>query len=155
MLKRLSIDAEAWELLVSRRGVIFGRAMGRLDTMRLHAATLGQSWVRGVRSAERVYSALTTAPSRSFPTVVPNARLTRFCTGEFFRSRSAFDANCIIPDDQGALAQSAMCSAFAHSVVDANDGCPITTHDAPCMQDSAAYGRRFRLGAKDSIRHSV
>lgn len=56
LLKRLSIDAEAWELLVSRRGVIFGRAMGRLDAMRLHAATLGQSWVRGVRSAERVYS---------------------------------------------------------------------------------------------------
>ena len=45
ILKRLSIDAEAWELLVSRRAVIFGRAMGRLDAMRLHAATLGQSWV--------------------------------------------------------------------------------------------------------------
>ena len=57
ILKRLSIDAEAWELLVSRRGVIFGRAMGRLDAMRLHAATLGQSWVRGVRNAERIYSA--------------------------------------------------------------------------------------------------
>ena len=57
ILKRLSIDAEAWELLMSRRGVIFGRAMGRLDAMRLHAATLGQSWVRGVRNAERVYSA--------------------------------------------------------------------------------------------------
>ena len=28
ILKRLSIDAEAWELLISRRGVIFGRAMG-------------------------------------------------------------------------------------------------------------------------------
>jgi hypothetical protein len=57
ILKRLSIDAEAWEFLVSRRGVIFGRAMGRLDAMRLHAATLGQSWVHGVRNAERIYSA--------------------------------------------------------------------------------------------------
>ncbi len=57
ILKRLSIDAEAWELLISRRGLIFGRAMGRLDAMRLHAATLGQSWVRGVRNAERIYSA--------------------------------------------------------------------------------------------------
>lgn len=55
ILKRHSIDAEAWELLISRRGVIFGRAMGRLDAMRLHAATLGQSWVRGVRRAERVF----------------------------------------------------------------------------------------------------
>ena len=57
ILKRLNIDAEAWGLLVSRQGVIFGRAMGRLGAMRLHAATLGQSWVRGVREAERIYSA--------------------------------------------------------------------------------------------------
>jgi hypothetical protein len=33
------------------------RILGRLDAMRLHAATLGQSWVRGVRNAERIYSA--------------------------------------------------------------------------------------------------
>jgi REP element-mobilizing transposase RayT len=57
ILKRLNIDSEAWALLISRRGTMFGRAMGRLDTMRLHAATLGQSWVRGVRNAERLYSA--------------------------------------------------------------------------------------------------
>jgi putative transposase len=57
ILKRLNIDSEAWELLMSRRGTMLGRAMGRLDTMRLHAATLGQSWVRGVRTAERLYSA--------------------------------------------------------------------------------------------------
>jgi REP element-mobilizing transposase RayT len=56
ILKRLGIDSEAWELLISRRGTMFGRAMGRLDTMRLHAATLGQSWVRGVRTAERLYN---------------------------------------------------------------------------------------------------
>src|SRR5688572_20461050 len=30
ILKRLNIDAEAWKLMISRRGVIFGRAMGRL-----------------------------------------------------------------------------------------------------------------------------
>jgi hypothetical protein len=56
ILKRLHIDSDAWELLMSRRGTLFGRAMGRLDAMRLHAATLGQSWVRGVRNAERCYS---------------------------------------------------------------------------------------------------
>jgi REP element-mobilizing transposase RayT len=49
ILKRLNVDAYAWEVLMSRGGTVFGRAMGRLDTMRLHAATLGQSWVRGVR----------------------------------------------------------------------------------------------------------
>jgi hypothetical protein len=57
ILKQLGIDAEAWELLVARDGTIFGRAMGRLDAMRLHAATLGQAWVRSVRRSERIYSA--------------------------------------------------------------------------------------------------
>ena len=57
LLKRLNIDSDSWEVLMSRRGTVFGRAMGRLDTMRLHAATLGQSWVRGVRKAERIYPA--------------------------------------------------------------------------------------------------
>jgi REP element-mobilizing transposase RayT len=56
ILKRLNIDSEAWEILMSRRGIVFGRVMGRLDVMRLHATTLGQSWVRGVRNAERCYS---------------------------------------------------------------------------------------------------
>jgi REP element-mobilizing transposase RayT len=57
ILKRLNIDSESWGILMSRRGTVFGRAMGRLDTMRLHAATLGQSWVRGVRKAERIFTA--------------------------------------------------------------------------------------------------
>lgn len=57
ILKRLNIESDAWELLMTRRGTLFGRAMGRVDTMRLHAATLGQSWVRGLRSAQRVYHA--------------------------------------------------------------------------------------------------
>ena len=56
ILKRLGIEIGSWELLMSRRGTVFGRAMGKLDTMRLHAATLGQSWVRGVRRADRIYS---------------------------------------------------------------------------------------------------
>jgi REP element-mobilizing transposase RayT len=56
ILSRLGIDSDAWELLMSRRGTVFGRAMGKLDLMRLHAATLGQSWIRGVGSAERIYS---------------------------------------------------------------------------------------------------
>ena len=46
ILKRRSIDADAWELLISRRGFIVGRAMGRLDAMRLHAATLGRGMAR-------------------------------------------------------------------------------------------------------------
>jgi hypothetical protein len=33
----------------------FGRALGRLDHLRLHANTLGQAWVRGLRRAEALY----------------------------------------------------------------------------------------------------
>ena len=56
ILKRLNLDAESWEVLMTRRRTLFGRAMGKVDVMRLHAATLGQSWIRGVRSSERLYS---------------------------------------------------------------------------------------------------
>ena len=50
------IEIGSWELLMSHRGTVFGRAMGKLDAMRLQAATLGESWVRGVRQADRIYS---------------------------------------------------------------------------------------------------
>ena len=55
ILHRLGIEADSWELLMRHRGTLFGRAMGKLDVMRLHAATLGQSWVRGMRTAQRLY----------------------------------------------------------------------------------------------------
>jgi hypothetical protein len=53
---RLNIDADAWKAAMQPRGNVFGRAMGRLDHLRLHAQTLGQSWVRGLRKAERLYA---------------------------------------------------------------------------------------------------
>jgi REP element-mobilizing transposase RayT len=53
--ERLSIDAEAWSIAMTHRGNVFGRALGRLDRMRLHALTLGQSWIRGLRQSERLY----------------------------------------------------------------------------------------------------
>jgi REP element-mobilizing transposase RayT len=56
ILSRLGIESDSWELLMGRRDTVFGRAMGKLDVMRLHAATLGQSWVKGVRRAECIYS---------------------------------------------------------------------------------------------------
>jgi REP element-mobilizing transposase RayT len=55
ILQRLGIECGGWELLMSRGGTVFGRAMGKLGALRLHAATLGQSWVRGVGSAQRIY----------------------------------------------------------------------------------------------------
>jgi hypothetical protein len=57
IMDRLGIDAEAWRLAMRPRGNVFGRALGRLDHLRLHANTLGQSWVRGLRQAQVLYSA--------------------------------------------------------------------------------------------------
>jgi REP element-mobilizing transposase RayT len=56
IMARLNIDPDAWRLAMRPRGNVFGRALGRLDYMRLHAKTLGQSWVRGLQCAERLYS---------------------------------------------------------------------------------------------------
>lgn len=55
ILKRLNIDSQAWRAAMQPRGNVFGRALGKLDHLRLHANTLGQSWVKGLRQAERMY----------------------------------------------------------------------------------------------------
>jgi len=55
IIQRLNIDADAWQLAMRPRGNVFGRAMGRLDHLRLHAKTLGQSWIKGLRAAEALY----------------------------------------------------------------------------------------------------
>jgi hypothetical protein len=55
IMQRLNIDADAWRLAMQPRGNVFGRAIGRLDQLRLHAKTLGQSWVRGLQPAARLY----------------------------------------------------------------------------------------------------
>jgi REP element-mobilizing transposase RayT len=52
---RLKIDAAAWNAAMQSGNTIFGRAMGKLDRLRLHARTLGQSWVKGLRNSERLY----------------------------------------------------------------------------------------------------
>jgi putative transposase len=56
IIQRLTIDADAWRLAMQPRGNVFGRAMGRLDHLRLHAKTLGQPWVKGLRAVEALYS---------------------------------------------------------------------------------------------------
>lgn len=55
IMNRLNLDSEAWQVAMRPHGNVFGRALGRLDYMRLHARTLGQSWVRGLQQAERIY----------------------------------------------------------------------------------------------------
>ena len=56
IIQRLNIDPDAWQLAMQPRGNVFGRAMGRLDHLRLHAKTLGQSWIKGLRAAEVLYN---------------------------------------------------------------------------------------------------
>ena len=56
ILQRLNIDPEAWQLAMRPSGNVFGRAIGQLGHLRLHAKALGQAWVRGLREAKRLYS---------------------------------------------------------------------------------------------------
>ena len=56
IMRRLNIDADAWTASMRPAGNVFGRAMGKLDHLRLHTKTLGQSWVRGLRKAECLYA---------------------------------------------------------------------------------------------------
>jgi hypothetical protein len=55
LLKRLNIDPDAWQESMQPNGNVFGRAMGQLDHLRLHAKALGQSWIKGLKQAERMY----------------------------------------------------------------------------------------------------
>ena len=52
---RLGIDSEAWQRAMRPHGNVFGRAMGKLNHMRLHASTLGQSWVKGLGAAKQAF----------------------------------------------------------------------------------------------------
>ena len=53
--QRLKIDPEAWTRAMRPSGNVFGRAIGPLSHLRLHAKTLGRSWVRGLQQARRLY----------------------------------------------------------------------------------------------------
>ncbi|MGH8179202.1 MAG: hypothetical protein ACREV5_23330 [Steroidobacter sp.] len=55
IMQRLHLDPDAWRLAMRPHGNVFGRALGRLDHLRLHARTLGQSWIRGLRQAEQIH----------------------------------------------------------------------------------------------------
>jgi REP element-mobilizing transposase RayT len=55
ILERLNVDAEVWRIAMRVRGNVFGRAMGRLDRLRLHARTLGQIRIRGLARARQLF----------------------------------------------------------------------------------------------------
>ncbi len=56
IVQRLRIDATAWQSTMRQHGNVFGRAIGTLSHLRLHAKTVGQSWVRGLMNARRLYA---------------------------------------------------------------------------------------------------
>jgi REP element-mobilizing transposase RayT len=56
IMQRLNIDAAAWTDAMQPGGNLFGRAMGRLDHLRLHAKLLNQSWIRGVNRSRSLYT---------------------------------------------------------------------------------------------------
>ena len=55
ILIRLNIDKDAWIESMRVKGNVFGRAMGKLNHLRIHAKALGQAWIKGLRHAERLY----------------------------------------------------------------------------------------------------
>lgn len=57
LMHRLNVDADAWQSAMRPSGNVFGRALGNLDHLRLHAQALKQSWVRGQGAASRLYPA--------------------------------------------------------------------------------------------------
>ena len=54
---RLNFDPQAWKQAMTPHGNLFGRAMGHLDMMRLHAKTLRQAWVKGVIYSQELFGA--------------------------------------------------------------------------------------------------
>jgi len=55
ILKRWNIDPDEWTSAMRPDGNLFGRALGQLNHLRLHAKALGQSWIKGLKQAERLF----------------------------------------------------------------------------------------------------
>lgn len=53
--RRLNIEPTAWVAAMQPKGNVFGRALGQLDHLRLHAKALGQARIRGLNAAGRLY----------------------------------------------------------------------------------------------------
>jgi REP element-mobilizing transposase RayT len=55
ILTRLNIDPAAWEDVMIARQNFFGRVLGRLDHLHLHAKLIQQSWIRGQRRCAQTF----------------------------------------------------------------------------------------------------
>jgi REP element-mobilizing transposase RayT len=55
ILDRLNVDPGVWQSAMRIRGNVFGRALGKLDRLRLHARALGQARIKGLSYAQRLF----------------------------------------------------------------------------------------------------
>lgn len=55
ILSRFNIDPGVWREAMAIRGNVFGRALGKLDHLRLHAKALGQQRIKGLMQAQRLF----------------------------------------------------------------------------------------------------
>jgi hypothetical protein len=55
IMLRLNLDAGVWQHTMQSGCNVFGRAIGQVDHLRLHAAALDQSWVRGLGRARQMF----------------------------------------------------------------------------------------------------
>jgi REP element-mobilizing transposase RayT len=55
IMKRLNIDTGVWQHTMRSGCNVFGRAIGQVERLRLHAAALDQSWIRGVNRSQRLF----------------------------------------------------------------------------------------------------
>ena len=55
ILKRLSIDAQAWLQTIQPGKALFVRAIGRLEALQNYAETVGKSWLHGAGMVSRVF----------------------------------------------------------------------------------------------------
>ncbi len=55
ILERINIDPDQWQLLMQPKTKLFSSAIGRIDTMRLYAQSIGQSWCQGMGTSQALF----------------------------------------------------------------------------------------------------
>jgi REP element-mobilizing transposase RayT len=55
IFERINIDPEQWQSLMEPEGNVFASAIGKIDTLRLYADSLGQQWCQGMRLSQFLF----------------------------------------------------------------------------------------------------
>ncbi|HDH16824.1 MAG TPA: hypothetical protein ENG90_10185 [Gammaproteobacteria bacterium] len=55
ILERINTDPDQWQQLMQPRAKLFSSAIGRIDTMRLYAQSIGQSWCQGMKVSQALF----------------------------------------------------------------------------------------------------